>query len=59
MTCAGCSKTATHWVEINDTEYQENCTSCMLEAMCAEPVKVINMEALEAVNRGKSIARTA
>ena len=50
--CAGCKKDATHWIEVSPTTYQEHCTDCMLDAMCAEPVRVIHIESLEVANRG-------
>lgn len=45
MKCAGCSNEATHLVEVAKGTYQEHCKECMLDALCSEPVRVIDLDA--------------
>jgi hypothetical protein len=64
MQNCGCGKKATHLVQVSPIsaipiEYQEHCTECMLEALCAEPVAVIDLEAWEVKQREQSIAKSA
>jgi uncharacterized protein CbrC (UPF0167 family) len=42
MTCDGCNKKATHFVE-----GKPHCQEHMLEALCSVPVAVIDIEAYE------------
>lgn len=46
MTCDGCNKPATHFVE-----GQPHCLEHMLEALCSVPVAVIDIEAWETEQR--------
>lgn len=64
MQC-GCGKKATHLVQVSPLgsiklEYQEHCTDCLLEALGATPLLVIDIEAWEVKQRNdQRIARTA
>jgi uncharacterized protein CbrC (UPF0167 family) len=51
MTCDGCNKKATHFVE-----GKPHCQEHMLEALCSVPVAVIDIESYEYAQR-KEVAK--